>query len=76
MTTNTIKCSNSNKGANFFPNGGDMNDIIVVATQDGEYWYTIGHYKGAKSAKTYAAKSLAKMGYHFDENELKNLVIE
>ena len=63
--TNFIKAQNSNKSVYFIPNGGNMSDIIAMAQQDGEYWYTIGHYKSAKSAKTFA-----------DPKELKALVIE
>lgn len=75
--TNIIKCDNSNnKSVYFFPNGGNMNDILVFAQQDGEYWFTIGKgYKTIANAKRAAIKAMAKMGYTFDVEEMKMLAI-
>lgn len=72
----TIKCNNSEcKAVSFFVNG-DIN-ILVMAMQDGEYWFTIGKgYKNAKTAKRGAVKEMAKFGYTFDEKEMEKLVIE
>lgn len=73
---NFISCIDGNKAVHFIPNGGNMKQIFVFALQDGEFWYKVGTYKSVKTAKAYAVKSLAQMGYHFDETEMKNLVIE
>lgn len=72
----TIKCNNSDhKAVSFFLNGGI--NILVMAMQDGEYWFTIGRgYKNAKTAKRAAVKEMAKSGYTFDATEMENLVIE
>ena len=36
----TIRCTNSeSKSVSFVFNGGNPNDIMVAAMQDGEYWY-------------------------------------
>lgn len=74
---NTIKCNNSNsKSVYFFPNGGNMNDIMVFAQQDGEYWFSIGKgYKTIANAKRAAIKAMAKMGYTFDDKEMQKLSI-
>ena len=72
----TIKCNNSDhKAVSFFLNGGI--NILVMAMQDGEYWFSIGHgYKNEKTAKRAAVKEFAKHGYTFDAKEMENLVIE
>lgn len=72
----TIKCNNSDrKAVSFFLNGGI--NILVMAMQDGEYWFSIGHgYKNKKTAKRAAVKEFAKHGYTFDAKEMENLVIE
>lgn len=72
----TIKCNNSDrKAVSFFLNGGI--NILVMAMQDGEYWFSIGNgYKNEKTAKRAAVKEFAKHGYTFDAKEMENLVIE
>lgn len=70
----SIRCNNSEKkSVAFFANGGNENDIIVNAMQDGEYWFHVGHYSSLKSAKRFTAKRMAKYGYTFNESELNNL---
>ena len=66
----TIKCNNSDhKAVSFFPNGGI--NILVMAMQDGEYWFSIGNgYKNEKTAKRAAVKEFAKHGYTFDAKEM------
>ena len=72
-----IKCNNSDsKAVSFFPNGGRADQIMVFATQDGEYWFSIGKsYKSAKSAKRAAVKAMLKHGYTFDTQEMESLTI-
>lgn len=73
-----IKCNNSSsKSVRFFANGGNENDIMVFAIQDGEYWFTIGKsYKSLKNAKRAAVKEMAKHGYTFDEKEMEKLILD
>ena len=60
----SIKCNNSErKSIVFFANGGNENDIIVHAMQDGEYWFFVGNYSSLKSAKRSASKKMAKYGF-------------
>ena len=70
----TIRCTNSeSKSVSFMFNGGNPNDIMVAAMQDGEYWFTIGWYKTEKGAKRAAIKSMKKHGYLLNESEVMNL---
>ena len=75
----TIKCNNSErKSVKFSLNGGQKDEIMVTAIQDGEYWFSIGNgriYKTTSGAKKAAVKEMAQLGYTFDENEMKNLEI-
>ena len=70
----TIKCNNSErKAVKFFNNG---TDIMVFALQDSEFWFTIGEgYATEAGAKRAAVKKMAKHGYTFNEQEMKNLKI-
>ncbi len=70
----TIKCNNSErKSVKFFNNG---TDIMVFALEDGEFWFTIGEgYATEAGAKRAAVKKMAKHGYTFNEQEMKNLKI-
>ena len=70
----TIKCNNSErKSVKFFNNG---TDIMVFALEDGEFWFTIGDgYTTEAGAKRAAVKKMAKHGYTFNEQEMKNLKI-
>lgn len=69
-----IKCNNStSKSVTFFKNG--EISIIVVAEQDGEYWFTIGHFKTLAGAKRSAVKQMARHGYTFDEKQMKALAV-
>lgn len=45
--------------------------VMAVAKEDGEYWFTIGWYSNVKTAARYAAKKMEKMGYKFDPKELE-----
>lgn len=40
-----------------------MGRILAVATQDGEYWFTLGWYKTEAGAVRSARKQLAALGY-------------
>lgn len=73
----SIKCNNSNsKAVTFFPNGGRADQIMVFATEDGEYWFSIGKfYKSEKSAKRAAVKTMLKYEYTFDAQEMESLTI-
>ena len=69
-----VKCNNSeSKSLAFYANGGNEKDIIVIAMQNGEYWFSVGNYSSLKSAKNFAVKKMAKRGYTFNESELNNL---
>ena len=72
----TIICNNSaKKSVTFILNGGI--NILVFASQDGEYWFTVGRgYKTVNGAKRAAVKEMGRLGYTFDENEMKNLNID
>ena len=70
----TIKCNNSErKSVKFFNNGAT---IMVFAIEDGEFWFTIGEGYGTENgAKRAAVRVMAKYGYTFDAQEMKNLKI-
>ena len=52
------------------------NCIMVFALEDGEFWFTIGDgYATETGAKRAAVKKMAKHGYTFNEQEMKNLKI-
>ena len=71
----TIKSNNSKMVAvKFVPMS---NCIMVFALEDGEYWFTIGDgYATEAGAKRAAVKQMAKHGYTFNEQEMKNLTIK
>lgn len=70
----TIKCNNSErKSVEFLPMS---NCIMAFALEDGEFWFTIGDgYTTEAGAKRAAVKKMAKHGYTFNEQEMKNLKI-
>lgn len=70
----TINCNNSEKKAvRFFNNG---STIMVFAIEEGEFWFTIGEgYKTENGAKRSAIRAMAKLGYTFDAQKIKNLKI-
>ena len=68
-----IICNNSSsKSVTFFDN---HTNIIAMAQQDGEYWFTIGYFKTLAGAKRSAVKQLAALGYTFNDKEMKALAI-
>lgn len=71
----TICCKNSDKGVTFMPNADGMGRIMAVATQDGEYWFSLGWYKTEAGAKRAAAKQMAAHNYEFDAVQLADLKI-
>ena len=46
-------------------NADGFGGILTMATQYGEYWFTVGWYKSIANAKRGAAKQLARLGYTF-----------
>ena len=74
-----IKCNNSeSKSVKFILNGGQKDEIMVFALQDGEYWFAVGNgrmYKTASGAKKAAMKEMAQFGYTFDTKEMEELKI-
>ena len=49
---------------------------MVFAIEDGEFWFTIGEGYGTENgAKRAAVRVMAKYGYTFDAQEMKNLKI-
>ena len=75
MKKNYITCTSSDKAVTFMPNADGFGGILAIASQDGEYWFTLGWYKTTAGAKRAAVKQLGALGYRFNENELKALVI-
>jgi hypothetical protein len=73
----TIVSNNSkNIAVKFLANGGDKNDIMVFALEQGEFWFCIGEgYKTLKGAKRAAVKKMAKHGYTFNEKEMESLTL-
>lgn len=56
-----INCKNSDhKWVQLFNNG---EQVIAMAMQDEDYWFTIGHYKKETTAIRCAAKKMAQFGY-------------
>lgn len=47
-------------------NADGFNGILAVATQENEYWFTVGWYKTEKGAVRSAKKQLARLGYELD----------
>lgn len=69
----TINCNNSkSKAVKFFNNG---STIMVFAIEEGEYWFTIGDYRTEAGAKRAATRVMAKYGYTFDAQKMKNIKI-
>ena len=59
-----IKVKNSNKSVRIMENGMNAEyGYIAAAMQDGEYWFTVGHFKTLKGAIRSAEKQLARLGY-------------
>ena len=62
----TISCKNSNKAVNFMMNADGFGGILAIATEEGEYWFTVGWYKTEKGAIRSAKKQLANLGYELN----------
>ena len=72
-----ISCTNSqSKSVAFCLNGKEVDEIVVTALQDGEYWFEIGWYKTLNNAKKQATKKMAVYGYSLNQSELDKLTIE
>lgn len=71
----TIVCNNSQRKSVVFFNNGGIN-ILAIAQQDGEYWFTIGHFNTLSGAKRSAKRQMLRSGYTFDENELNSLTLD
>lgn len=70
-----IICNNSaSKSVNFFSNNNGAN-IHAFAEQDGEYWFTIGSFKTLAGAKRSTVKQMTRLGYTFDEKQMKALAV-
>lgn len=62
----TIKCKNSDKSVSFMMNADGFGGILVIAQEDGEYWFTVGWYKTEKGAIRSAKKQMANFGYELN----------
>ena len=61
----SIKIENTNIAIEMIENADGFGGILTMATQYGEYWFTVGWYKSIANAKRGAAKQLARLGYTF-----------
>ena len=59
----TINCKNSNKAVDLMYNADGFGRILAIASEGGEYWFTIGWYKTEAGARRQAAKQMAALGY-------------
>lgn len=59
----TIFCTDTRKAVEMMMDADTMGRILAVATQDGEYWFTLGWYKTEAGAVRSARKQLAALGY-------------
>lgn len=71
----TINCENSpRKSVVFYPNGGNINDVLVFVREDNEFWFSLERsYKNLKNAKKAVMKKMASLGYTFNSQEMENL---
>ena len=71
----TINCENSpRKSVAFYPNGGNINDVLVFVREDNEFWFSLERsYKNLKNAKKAVIKKMASLGYTFNAQEMENL---
>ena len=80
----TLDTTDKNHAVDFMANGGNKNDILVVASIimycDGmrygkDYWFSVGRFNTIKGAVRSAKRQLAEIGhYSFDEKEVENLI--
>ena len=61
-----INCNNSNKAVELMMDANGFGGILAIATQDNEYWFTVGWYKTEKGAIRSAKKQLARLGYELN----------
>ena len=61
-----ITCKNSDKAVEFMMNADGFGGILAIATQDKEYWFTVGWYKTEKGAIRSAKKQLSRLGYELN----------
>lgn len=47
-------------------NADSFGGILVIAQEDGEYWFTVGWYKTEKGAIRSAKKQMANFGYELN----------
>lgn len=62
----TLKCKNANKAVALMMNADGFGRILAIATEAGEYWFTVGWYKTEAGARRQAAKQMAALGYTLD----------
>jgi len=60
----SYKTKDGNHSISIHNNGGSF---LTIASQYGEYWFTVGTYKTEATALRHAKKSLARFGYEIAE---------
>lgn len=61
-----IICKNSNKAVELMMNADGFGGILAIATQENEYWFTVGWYKTENGAIRSAKKQLSRLGYELN----------
>lgn len=61
-----LYCNNSNKAVELMMDADGFGGILAIATQENEYWFTVGWYKTEKGAIRSAKKQLARLGYELN----------
>lgn len=61
-----INFKNSDKALELMENADGFGGILAIATQENEYWFTVGWYKTEKGAIRSAKKQLARLGYELN----------
>lgn len=59
----TYNCKNSDKAVTFMFDADGQGRILAIATQEGEYWFSVGWYKTEANAIRASRKQLSALGY-------------
>ena len=59
----TIFCTDSRTSIEMMMNADSCGSILVVACQDGEYWFSVGWFKTEAGAIRSARRQLAALNY-------------
>ena len=61
-----INFKNSDKALELMENADGFGGILAMATQENEYWFTVGWFKTINGAIRSAKKRLAVLGYELE----------